>query len=129
MVPDFAAYFDEDAKERVAAKRGISGSGDRSQKPFVDGGYYTKTVENLPLIGPAPGLGGKGNVPGAYICAALSGYGIMAGASVPLLLSLLSLCFVPRVTLHLMQARRLGSCWLCMLLALPQLTCRRTLLL
>ncbi len=38
---------------------------------YVDGGYYTKTVENRPLIGPVP-------LAGAYICAAFSGYGLMA---------------------------------------------------
>jgi glycine/D-amino acid oxidase-like deaminating enzyme len=43
----------------------------RAPKPIVDGGYYTKTRENRPLIGPLP-------VSGAYIIGALSGYGIMA---------------------------------------------------
>lgn len=39
----------------------------------IDGGYYTKTPDNLPLIGPLP------NAPkGAYVCAGLSGYGVMA---------------------------------------------------
>ena len=40
----------------------------------VDGGYYTKTIENLPLVGP---IGPKGS----FICAALSGYGIMAACA------------------------------------------------
>ncbi|CUS04004.2 putative oxidoreductase [Candidatus Promineifilum breve] len=40
-------------------------------RPYVDGGYYCKTQENRPLIGPLP-------VAGAYIFGALSGYGIMA---------------------------------------------------
>lgn len=40
-------------------------------RPYVDGGYYCKTQENRPLIGPLP-------VEGAYILGALSGYGIMA---------------------------------------------------
>ncbi len=43
----------------------------RAPKPVVDGGYYTKTPENRPLIGPLP-------VPGAYLIGALSGYGLMA---------------------------------------------------
>jgi sarcosine oxidase, subunit beta len=43
----------------------------RMPVPFVDGGYYCKTQENRPLIGPLP-------VSGAYIYGALSGYGIMA---------------------------------------------------
>jgi glycine/D-amino acid oxidase-like deaminating enzyme len=45
----------------------------RKRKPItVDGGYYCKTVENRPLIGPLP-------VDGAYVYGALSGFGIMAG--------------------------------------------------
>ncbi len=40
-------------------------------RPVVDGGYYTKTAENLPLIGPLP-------VDGTYVIGALSGYGMMA---------------------------------------------------
>lgn len=43
----------------------------RLPKPVVDGGYYTKTRENRPLIGPLP-------IKGAYMIGALSGYGIMA---------------------------------------------------
>jgi glycine/D-amino acid oxidase-like deaminating enzyme len=43
---------------------------ERPPRPSLDGGYYTKTRENRPLIGP---LGG-----GAYVLGALSGYGIMA---------------------------------------------------
>lgn len=43
-------------------------------RPFVDGGYYTKTEENRPLIGPTP-------VPGVYLCAGFSGFGIMAAAA------------------------------------------------
>ena len=37
---------------------------------FLDGGYYTKTSENRPLIGPTP-------VDGFYLCGAFSGFGIM----------------------------------------------------
>jgi len=37
----------------------------------VDGGYYTKTRENRPLIGKLP-------VEGAYVIGALSGFGVMA---------------------------------------------------
>ena len=40
-------------------------------KPYVDGGYYTKTRENRPLIGPL-------EIEGAFVCGAFSGYGIMA---------------------------------------------------
>ncbi len=50
---------------------GLAGYLEAMPRPVVDGGYYTKTRENRPLIGP---LG----VPGAYIIGALSGYGLMA---------------------------------------------------
>jgi glycine/D-amino acid oxidase-like deaminating enzyme len=53
MIPGFERYFD------------------RPPRPFLDGGYYTKTRENRPLIGPLP-------VEGAWINGALSGFGIMA---------------------------------------------------
>jgi glycine/D-amino acid oxidase-like deaminating enzyme len=43
----------------------------RLPKPFVDGGYYAKTRENRPLIGKLP-------IGGAYVIAALSGFGVMA---------------------------------------------------
>jgi glycine/D-amino acid oxidase-like deaminating enzyme len=43
----------------------------RAPRMMVDGGYYAKTQENRPLIGPLP-------VKGAYILGALSGFGIMA---------------------------------------------------
>jgi glycine/D-amino acid oxidase-like deaminating enzyme len=47
---------------------------DQIPKPLVDGGYYTKTRENRPLIGPLP-------VEGAYVIGALSGFGIMAACA------------------------------------------------
>lgn len=40
-------------------------------RPFVDGGYYTKTRENRPLVGP---LGPRGS----FLLGALSGFGVMA---------------------------------------------------
>jgi glycine/D-amino acid oxidase-like deaminating enzyme len=52
MIPGLKAYFG------------------KLPRPFVDGGYYTKTHENRPLIGKLP-------VEGAYIIGAFSGYGLM----------------------------------------------------
>ncbi len=43
-------------------------------KPAIDGGYYTRTRENRPLIGPLP-------VQGAFVLGALSGFGMMASAA------------------------------------------------
>ena len=53
MIPGLSAYF---------------GHGNRA---YADGGYYCKTRENRPLIGPLP-------VEGAHVIGGLSGYGIMA---------------------------------------------------
>ena len=44
---------------------------DNMPRPYVDGGYYIKTQENRPLVGPLP-------VEGAHVIGALSGYGLMA---------------------------------------------------
>jgi glycine/D-amino acid oxidase-like deaminating enzyme len=44
----------------------------RLPKASIDGGYYTKTRENRPLIGKLP-------VEGAYIIGGVSGFGVMAG--------------------------------------------------
>ena len=52
MIPGMKAYFDT------------------ADALPVDGGYYCKTPDNRPLIGPLP-------VEGAYIAGALSGYGVM----------------------------------------------------
>jgi glycine/D-amino acid oxidase-like deaminating enzyme len=46
----------------------------RMPRPFIDGGYYTKTRENRPLIGPL-------SVNGAFIFGALSGFGLMAACA------------------------------------------------
>jgi glycine/D-amino acid oxidase-like deaminating enzyme len=53
MLPALEAYFD------------------RPPRPYVDGGYYTKTRENRPLVGPLP-------VEGTWVMGAFSGYGLMA---------------------------------------------------
>jgi glycine/D-amino acid oxidase-like deaminating enzyme len=56
MIPGLAAYFDH------------------TPKPVVDGGYYTKTRENRPLIGPLP-------VKGAFVIGGFSGFGLMASCA------------------------------------------------
>lgn len=43
---------------------------DNMPKPYVDGGYYTMTAENRPIIGPT------GGIDGAYMIGALSGFGM-----------------------------------------------------
>ena len=56
MVPAMKAYIDNGAR------------------PYVDGGYYIKTRENRPLIGPLP-------VDGAYVSGVYSGFGVMASCA------------------------------------------------
>ncbi len=47
---------------------------DKGVRPYIDGGYYIKTRENRPLIGPLP-------VEGVYVSGAYSGFGIMASCA------------------------------------------------
>ncbi len=63
MIPGLSAYF---------------GHGDRA---YADGGYYCKTRENRPLIGPLP-------VEGVYVIGGLSGYGIMSSQAAGELLAI-----------------------------------------
>lgn len=62
MIPGLAAYFEQ------------------MPRPYVDGGYYTKTRENRLLSCPLP-------VSGAYLLGALSGYGLMAALAAAELLA------------------------------------------
>ena len=66
--------FRLDARGMTTLAPGLSTYLERLPKTYVDGGYYTKTQENRPLIGPLP-------VEGAYIFGALSGYGLMAACA------------------------------------------------
>ncbi len=52
----------------------------RMPRPQLDGGFYTKTRENRPLVGPM-------SVDGAYVIGAVSGYGIMSACGVGELLA------------------------------------------
>jgi glycine/D-amino acid oxidase-like deaminating enzyme len=46
----------------------------KPSRAYVDGGYYMRTRENRPLIGPVP-------VEGAYVSCAFSGFGVMASCA------------------------------------------------
>jgi glycine/D-amino acid oxidase-like deaminating enzyme len=46
----------------------------KPSRAYVDGGYYMRTRENRPLIGPVP-------VAGAYVSCAFSGFGVMASCA------------------------------------------------
>jgi glycine/D-amino acid oxidase-like deaminating enzyme len=69
--PVFPITFDQRFPEIIirglaAVIPGMKAYLGRIPKPLVDGGYYTKTRENRPLIGPLP-------IEGAYVIGALSG--------------------------------------------------------
>jgi glycine/D-amino acid oxidase-like deaminating enzyme len=53
---------------------GLGAYVERMPKPWIDGGYYTKTKDNRPLVGPLP-------IEGAFAHSALSGYGLMASCA------------------------------------------------
>jgi glycine/D-amino acid oxidase-like deaminating enzyme len=60
---------------------GLDVYAERLPESFVDGGYYTKTVENRPLVGPA-------GPDGVFLLCAFSGFGIMVSAGAADLLAL-----------------------------------------
>ena len=79
MHPVFPPILDDQFPE--IALRGLAGMlpslknyFEKFPRPTIDGGYYTKTGENRPLIGALP-------VTGAFVIGALSGYGLMAACA------------------------------------------------
>ena len=79
MEPSFPLTFDPAYPEvslrgLATALPALAAYFERMPQPRLDGGYYTKTAENRPLIGPLP-------VGGAYLIGALSGYGVMASCA------------------------------------------------
>jgi glycine/D-amino acid oxidase-like deaminating enzyme len=52
---------------------GLAAYHDRLPESVVDGGYYTKTTDNRPLIGPT-------GPQGVYVVAGLSGFGVMVAS-------------------------------------------------
>jgi sarcosine oxidase, subunit beta len=79
-LPDDPYYAEVVIRGLVQLVPGLAAYLDRLPPVYIDGGYYTKTQENRPLIGPLP-------VEGAYIGAALSGYGLMAAPAAAELLA------------------------------------------
>ncbi len=79
LTPQFPVPLDPDFPEIVlrgmsTLAPGLAAYLEKLPKSYIDGGYYTKTQENRPLIGPLP-------IAGAHIFAALSGYGLMAACA------------------------------------------------
>jgi glycine/D-amino acid oxidase-like deaminating enzyme len=75
--PDYAEVCLRGASAMVPGLARYAGQG---RHAVTDGGYYCKTAENRPLIGPLP-------IEGAYVIGALSGYGIMAAQAAAELVS------------------------------------------
>jgi glycine/D-amino acid oxidase-like deaminating enzyme len=85
MEPAWPPKLDEQYPE--VALRGLAAMLPRMQeyfnrmpRPQLDGGYYTRTRENRPLVGPV-------GIDGAYVVGAVSGYGIMSACGVGELLA------------------------------------------
>lgn len=79
-LPDDPFYPEVVMRGMVRLAPGLAAYVDRLPPVYVDGGYYTKTAENRPLIGPLA-------VEGAYVNAAFSGYGLMAAPAAAELLA------------------------------------------
>jgi glycine/D-amino acid oxidase-like deaminating enzyme len=73
-LPVDAAYAEVVLRGMATMIPALTGYLDRLPRAVVDGGYYTKTRENRPLIGPLP-------VEGAFVIGALSGFGQMASGA------------------------------------------------
>lgn len=73
-LPDDPVYPEAVIKGLTTMVPGLAAYLDRLPQPVIDGGYYTKTRENRPLVGP---LG----VDGAFVVGAFSGFGVMAAAA------------------------------------------------
>jgi glycine/D-amino acid oxidase-like deaminating enzyme len=74
-LPDAPEHYAEIAlrgmSTMVPALRAYDG---KPSRPYIDGGYYMRTRENRPLIGPA-------GVEGAYVSCGFSGFGVMASCA------------------------------------------------
>lgn len=73
-LPDPEHYGEITLRGMVTMVPGLQAYVDKGARPWIDGGYYVKTRENRPLIGPTP-------VEGLYVSGAFSGFGIMASCA------------------------------------------------
>jgi glycine/D-amino acid oxidase-like deaminating enzyme len=79
--PDFDPMFPEVVLRGLASMApGLARYPGHAPRPMLDGGYYVKTRENRLLAGPL-------SVPGAFVLAGLSGYGLMAACAAASLLA------------------------------------------
>lgn len=74
-LPDPPSHYAEIAMRGMSTMvPGLRAYAGRPSRPYVDGGYYVKTRENRPLIGPVP-------VEGLYVSCGYSGFGVMASCA------------------------------------------------
>ncbi len=73
-LPDNPIFPEVVLRGLAAMLPGVQGYFQRLPRPIVDGGYYTRTRENRPLIGPL-------RTDGAYVVGALAGFGMMAACA------------------------------------------------
>jgi glycine/D-amino acid oxidase-like deaminating enzyme len=69
--PHYAEIAMRGMSTMVPGLRAFAG---KPSRPYVDGGYYVKTRENRPLIGPVP-------IDGIYVSCGYSGFGVMASCA------------------------------------------------
>jgi sarcosine oxidase, subunit beta len=80
--PPLDEYYPEVALRGMAKMiPAIKGYIGHTPRPLLDGGFYTKSHDNRPIVGPT-------SIKGAYLIGAISGYGIMSSCGVGELLSL-----------------------------------------
>ncbi|HEX6222542.1 MAG TPA: FAD-binding oxidoreductase [Acidimicrobiia bacterium] len=72
-LPDDPLYPEVVMRGLTRMVPGLAAYRDRLPESFVDGGYYTKTRENRPLIGPS-------GVDGVHLLTGMSGFGVMVSA-------------------------------------------------
>jgi glycine/D-amino acid oxidase-like deaminating enzyme len=72
-LPDDPLYPEVVMRGLATMVPGLEQYHDRLPESFVDGGYYTKTRENRPLIGPS-------GVDGVHLLTGMSGFGVMVAA-------------------------------------------------
>lgn len=72
-LPDDPLYPEVVMRGLTTMVPGLTAYADRLPESYVDGGYYTKTSENRPLIGPS-------GVEGVLLMTGMSGFGVMVSA-------------------------------------------------
>ncbi len=73
-LPEHEHYAEITLRGLVTMIPGLQAYVDKGIRPYIDGGYYIKTEENRPLIGPTA-------IDGVFLSGAFGGFGIMASCA------------------------------------------------